>query len=48
VTISGDGYKAGSTVVISVHSTPVDVGTVTVGPDGTFTTTVTLRESACR
>jgi hypothetical protein len=42
VTISGDGYQPGSTVVITVYSTPVNLGTATVQTNGTFTATVTL------
>jgi hypothetical protein len=42
VTISGSGFAPGSTVVLTVHSTPVNLGTATVAADGTFTATVTL------
>ncbi|HVA04991.1 MAG TPA: fibronectin type III domain-containing protein [Acidimicrobiales bacterium] len=40
--VSGSGLEPGSTVTIVVHSSPVTLATVTVGPDGAFTTTVTL------
>ncbi len=40
--VSGSGLEAGSTVTIVLHSSPVTLATVTVGPDGSFSTTVTL------
>jgi 5'-nucleotidase len=45
VTISGNGFKPGTTVVLTLYSTPVDLGSVTVAADGTFTATVTLPSS---
>ncbi|HEY5024774.1 MAG TPA: fibronectin type III domain-containing protein, partial [Acidimicrobiales bacterium] len=40
--VSGSGLEPGSTVTIVLHSTPVTLATVTVGPDGAFSTTLTL------
>ena len=40
--VSGSGLEPGSTVTIVLHSSPVTLATVTVGPDGSFSTTVTL------
>jgi hypothetical protein len=42
VTLTGDGYLAGSNVELIVYSTPVSLGTVQAGADGRFTATVTL------
>jgi hypothetical protein len=42
VTISGSGYKAGSTVVLTFYSTPVSAGSATVSSGGTFSATVTV------
>lgn len=42
VVLRGEGYLPGSTVELLVYSTPVSLGTATVGPDGTFVAEVTL------
>jgi hypothetical protein len=42
VTISGKDFLPGSTVDVIVYSTPVKLGSVVVGTDGTFSYTVTL------
>ena len=42
ITLSGDGYLPGSTVEVVLYSTPVSLGTVVVGADGRFSTSVTL------
>jgi hypothetical protein len=42
VTLSGSGYLAGSTVELTVYSTPVSLGQAVVGADGTFSATVTV------
>jgi hypothetical protein len=42
ITISGKDFLPGSTVDVIVYSTPVKLGSVVVGTDGTFSYTVTL------
>ena len=42
ITISGNGWKAGSTVTLTLNSTPVALGTATVDASGAFTKTVTI------
>jgi hypothetical protein len=42
VTTSGSGYLPGSLVTIAVSSTPINLGTAVVRPDGTFSATVAL------
>lgn len=42
VTVSSSGLPAGSTVQLFFHSTPIDLGSVTVAPDGTFSKTVVV------
>ncbi|KQS71205.1 fibronectin type III domain-containing protein [Modestobacter sp. Leaf380] len=43
--LTGDGFLAGSTVKLTVFSTPVDLGSVLVASDGTFSATVTVPTS---
>jgi hypothetical protein len=45
ITLSGDGYLPGSTVELSIYSTPISLGQAIVGADGRFTVTVTLPAS---
>ena len=45
VTVSGEGFVPGSTVVVEVHSTPTHLGNVTVAGDGTFAATLQLPSS---
>jgi hypothetical protein len=42
--LRGSGYLPGSVVELFVYSTPVSLGSVVAGPDGTFTVEVTLPE----
>lgn len=42
ITLSGNGWKAGSTVTLTLHSDPVSLGTATVDASGAFTKTVTI------
>ncbi|MGY2067910.1 hypothetical protein [Blastococcus sp. SYSU DS0619] len=42
--LTGSGFLPGSTVELIVYSTPISLGSVIAGPDGTFTATVTLPE----
>jgi hypothetical protein len=42
ITVSGKDFLPGSTVDVIVYSTPVKLGSVVVGTDGTFSYTVTL------
>jgi hypothetical protein len=42
VQVSGQGLLAGSTVVITLHSRPIELGTMRVGPDGHFAGTATI------
>jgi hypothetical protein len=42
VQISGNAFQPGSTVAVYVHSTPQELGTAPVGPDGTFRLAVVL------
>ncbi len=42
VTVSGEGFDAGTELVIELRSTPVKIGTVTVKENGTFSATVTI------
>jgi hypothetical protein len=42
VTLTGTGYVAGTTVTLTLHSTPVTLGTVTPNASGNFTTAVAL------
>jgi hypothetical protein len=42
ITLSGDGYLPGSTVELTVYSTPVSLGTAQVGADGRFSAAVIL------
>jgi hypothetical protein len=37
VIVSGSGFMPGTSTDVTLHSDPVDLGTVTIGPDGTFT-----------
>ena len=39
---SGNGFKPGSSVHLILHSDPIDLGTVDVGADGTFSTSVAV------
>jgi LPXTG-motif cell wall-anchored protein len=41
-TVSGSGWEPGSTVSLTVQSTPQSLGTTTVADDGTFTKDVVL------
>ncbi|MFD5224687.1 ExeM/NucH family extracellular endonuclease [Microbacterium sp. NPDC058342] len=45
VTVTGDGFHAGTTVVIELHSTPVKLGQAKVAVDGTFSATVLVPRS---
>jgi serine protease len=40
--VSGSGFAPGSTVQLELHSTPTSLGSVVVGSDGTFSTSVTI------
>ncbi|MGL3149454.1 ExeM/NucH family extracellular endonuclease [Microbacterium sp. A82] len=40
--VSGEGFEAGLELVLELRSAPVQVGTVTVATDGTFSTTITV------
>lgn len=42
LTVSGSGFKPGSTTHLVLHSDPVDLGEVTVSATGTFTASVTI------
>ena len=42
VTISGDGFAPGASLVAELHSTPVRLAAFKAGADGTFSTTVTI------
>jgi 5'-nucleotidase len=42
VMVNGSGFDAGLDLVIELRSTPVQVGTVTVSGDGTFSVSVTI------
>jgi hypothetical protein len=42
VTITGGGFDPGSTVVLTLYSVPVSLGTTTAGPGGTINATVNL------
>lgn len=43
--VSGSGFDAGAVLRIELHSTPVELGTVTTSADGGFATTVTVPSS---
>jgi hypothetical protein len=45
VGVTGRGFAPGATVSLVLHSTPVDLGTVIAGSDGTFSHDVTVPES---
>jgi LPXTG-motif cell wall-anchored protein len=42
ITVSGTGYRPGSTIDLYVYSTPIQVGTATADANGAFTAVVTL------
>ncbi|MGC9806608.1 alpha-L-fucosidase [Schaalia odontolytica] len=42
VTVKGTGFAPESSVTLTLHSEPVEVGTATVGEDGSLTATVTV------
>ena len=42
VTVKGTGFAPESSVTLTLHSEPVEVGTATAGEDGSFTATVTV------
>jgi 5'-nucleotidase len=42
VTVTDQGWQPDSTVDLSLHSTPVALGTATTGDDGSFSKTVTI------
>jgi hypothetical protein len=42
LTISGTGWDPNTTVELTLHSTPVPLGTTETADDGTFTQTVTI------
>ncbi len=42
VTVTGEGFEAGIELVFELRSTPVRIGTVTAGENGTFSVTVTI------
>jgi LPXTG-motif cell wall-anchored protein len=42
VTVSGVGFTAGAPVTISLHSTPVQIGTTTTDASGAFSSVVTI------
>jgi hypothetical protein len=42
VQVSGQGLLAGSTVVVTLHSVPLELGTIAVGPNGRFAGTVSI------
>jgi hypothetical protein len=42
VTLIGTGFLPGSTIELIVYSTPISLGSITAGPDGTFTAEVTI------
>lgn len=44
-TITGSGLPAGSKITAELHSTPVTLGTATVGSNGTFSLSATVPES---
>jgi hypothetical protein len=46
ITVSGTDWQAGSDVTISFLSTPLFLGTGTVGPEGTFSAKVTIPSDA--
>ncbi len=41
-TVSGTGFEAGERLALELHSTPVPLGTVTAGTDGSFSQAVTI------
>ena len=45
-TVTGSGFDAGSVLALQFHSTPVDLGNVTVGADGTFSKSFAIPEDA--
>jgi len=45
VTVSGDNWKAGSTVTFTLNPEGINLGSVTVGANGSFSTTVTIPAS---
>ncbi|MBX3094681.1 MAG: hypothetical protein KF680_09150 [Cryobacterium sp.] len=45
VTVSGSGVPAGATVVVELHSTPVEFGRALAAPDGGFSVTSTVPDS---
>jgi len=45
VTITGEGFEAGDELTIELRSTPVELGTVAVSADGTFSITVLIPKS---
>lgn len=42
IVVSGDRWQAGTTVALSFHSDPVDLGTASVRADGSFAKTITI------
>jgi hypothetical protein len=42
VTVTDGGWQPNSTVDLTLHSTPVALGTATTGDDGSFSKTVTI------
>lgn len=42
VQVSGQGLLAGSTVVVTLHSVPLELGAMAVGPNGRFAGTVSI------
>jgi hypothetical protein len=42
VTVTDGGWQPDSTVDLTLHSTPVSLGTATTGNDGSFSKTVTI------
>jgi len=45
VTITGDNWQAGSTVTFTLQPEGINIGSATVGADGSFTATVTIPDS---
>jgi hypothetical protein len=46
ITVTGDRWKAGGTIHLEFHSTPVQLGTAKARADGTFSATVTIPSTA--
>jgi hypothetical protein len=46
--ISGSGFEPDAVVTLTLHSTPVDLGTATANGDGSFVATVTIPSSTAR